>query len=232
MPTWQPHLPALALSDVESLVCLGQSFVQVLDRAKSRPWLAQAIARCRIRICVQAANVFAAEFLDSPSSRQPMPLTSFPAWLGHSIVKPMFVNNLHCDFPLMNLQPHKSALPIYPTVGMAANTLRHCFGQLAKVCTSCTFNTVTNHPHQKNPTPSLDRFEVPLHRICSSSHSMFLPTKPLALPTFNNKFSPLNLRQPVSKPSCDTFCFWLVSFPQMSNTSYSQAYFTKFRCHS
>jgi len=98
MPTWQPHLPALASSAIESLVCLGQSFVQVLDRAKSSPWLAQAVARCRIRICVQAANVFAAEFLDRPRSRQPMPLTSFPAWLGHSIVKPMFVNNLRCWF--------------------------------------------------------------------------------------------------------------------------------------
>jgi hypothetical protein len=47
---------------------------------------------------VHAANVFAAEFLDSPSSRLPMPLTSFSAWLGHSIVKPMFVNNLRCRF--------------------------------------------------------------------------------------------------------------------------------------
>jgi hypothetical protein len=135
------------------------------------------------------------------------------------------------DFPLTNLQPHKSALPISPTVGMAASTLRPYFGQPAKVCTSCTFNNVTNHPYQKNLMPSSDRFEVPLHRICSSSHSMFLPTKPLALPTFNNKFSPPNLRQPVSKPSCDIFCFWLVSFPQMSNISYSQACFAKFRCH-
>jgi len=90
------------------------------------------------------------------------------------------------DFPLTNLQPHKSALPIYPTIGIAASTLRPCFGQPAEVCTSCTFNTVTNHPYQKNSTPSSDRFEVPLHCICSSSHSMFLPTKPLALPTFNN----------------------------------------------
>jgi len=47
------------------------------------------------------------------------------------------------DFPLTNLKPHKSALPIYPTVGMAANTLRHCFGQPAEVCTLCTFNTIT-----------------------------------------------------------------------------------------
>jgi hypothetical protein len=54
--------------------------------------------RCRIHICVRVANVFAAEFLDSPCSRQPMPLTSFPAWLGHSIVKPMFINNLRCRF--------------------------------------------------------------------------------------------------------------------------------------
>jgi hypothetical protein len=62
--------------------------------------------RCRIRICVQAANVFAAEFLDSPCSRQPKPLTSFPAWLGHSIVKPMFVNNLRCRFfPLLAWLP-------------------------------------------------------------------------------------------------------------------------------
>jgi hypothetical protein len=54
--------------------------------------------RCRIHIYVRVANVVAAEFLDSPCSRQPMPLTSFPAWLGHSIVKPMFINNLRCRF--------------------------------------------------------------------------------------------------------------------------------------
>ena len=62
-------------------------------------------------------------------------------------------------FPLTNLQPHKSTLPISPTDGMAASTLRPCFGQPAEACTSCTFDTVTNHPHQKNPTPSSDRFE-------------------------------------------------------------------------
>jgi hypothetical protein len=70
----------------------------------------------------------------------------------------MFVNNLRCrfsfdeftatqicatDFPLTNLQLHKSALTIYLLVGMAASTLRHCFGQPAEVCTSCTFDTVT-----------------------------------------------------------------------------------------
>jgi len=46
-------------------------------------------------------------------------------------------------FPLTNLQPHKSALTISPTDGMAASTLRPCFGQLAEACTSCTFDTVT-----------------------------------------------------------------------------------------
>jgi hypothetical protein len=45
---------------------------------------------------VQAANIFAAEFLDNPISRQPIPLTSFPAW--HSIIKLIFVNNLRCRF--------------------------------------------------------------------------------------------------------------------------------------
>jgi hypothetical protein len=47
------------------------------------------------------------------------------------------------DFPLTNLQPHKSALPISPIVGMAASTLRPCFGQPAEVCIPCTFDTVT-----------------------------------------------------------------------------------------
>jgi hypothetical protein len=47
------------------------------------------------------------------------------------------------DFPLTNLQPHKFALSIYPIIGMAASTLRHYFGQPAEVCTSCTFDTIT-----------------------------------------------------------------------------------------
>jgi hypothetical protein len=45
---------------------------------------------------MQASNVFATKFLDSPNSRQPIPLMSFPVWLGYSIVKPMFVINLRC----------------------------------------------------------------------------------------------------------------------------------------
>jgi hypothetical protein len=94
---------------------------------------------------VQAANVFAAEFLDNPSSRLPMPLTSFLAWLGHSIVKPIFVNNLRCRFFFdePTAAENKSALPISAPVGMAASTLRACFGQPAEVCIPYIFDTVT-----------------------------------------------------------------------------------------
>jgi hypothetical protein len=61
---------------------------------------------CRIQICVQVANVCAAKFLDSPCSHQSIPLTSFPAWLRHSSVQPMFVNNLRCQFfPLLAWLP-------------------------------------------------------------------------------------------------------------------------------
>jgi hypothetical protein len=56
---------------------------------------------------------------------------------------PCLSNNLHCWFSLTNLQLHKYALPIYPTVGMTVSTLRHCFGQPTEVCTSCTFDIVT-----------------------------------------------------------------------------------------
>jgi hypothetical protein len=77
---------------------------------------------------VQDANVCTAEFRDSPNSRQPIPLTSFAAWLGHSIVQPMFVNNLCCRFSFDEPKAAKSALPIYVPVGMAASIPRHCFG--------------------------------------------------------------------------------------------------------
>jgi hypothetical protein len=70
MPTWQPQLPALAASFGESFTCLWQSLVQVLHSAKSSPWLAQAAARCRIRICMQTANSYAAEF--ASACRLPM----------------------------------------------------------------------------------------------------------------------------------------------------------------
>jgi len=66
------------------------------------------------------------------------------------------------DFPLTNLQPHKSALPISPTVGMVASTLRPCFGQPVEVCTSCTFNTVT----VGYPTPWALSFAAIVTAIC------------------------------------------------------------------
>jgi len=172
-----------------SLTCLGQSFFQVLDRAKSNQRLAHAVARCRIRICVQAANVCAAEF--ASACRLPMSallnsvtalvLVNLSPWRvllpGLDIPSSSPCSSTICaaDFPLTNLQLHKYALPIYAPVSMAASTPRHCFRQPVEVCTSCTFDTVSNDPHQKNPTPSSDRFKVPLHRICSSSQSMFLP---------------------------------------------------------
>jgi hypothetical protein len=157
MPTWQPHLPALAASAVESLVCLGQSFVQVSNRAKSNPWLAQAVARCRIRICVQAANVCAVEFASAcrlpmsslPNSSTAPVLISLSPWqvflpgLDIPASSPCLSTICAADFPLTNLQPHKFALSIYPIIGMAASTLRHYFGQPAEVCTSCTFDTIT-----------------------------------------------------------------------------------------
>jgi len=87
----------------------------------------------------------AAKFHDNPNSHQPIPLTSFLAWPGQSIIQSCSSTICAVNFSLTNLQLHKSALPIYPPVGMAANTPRHCFGQPAVLCTSYTFDTVTNH---------------------------------------------------------------------------------------
>jgi hypothetical protein len=135
-------------------------------------------------------------------------------------------------FPLTNLQPHKSALTISPTDGMAASTLRPCFGQPAEACTSCTFDTVTNHPHQKNPTPSSDRFEVPLHRICSSSQSMFLRTKPLSFSHIQQQIPSESLSTCFKKPSCDTFCFGSLVFHKCQTHHTRKHVFAKFRCHA
>jgi hypothetical protein len=87
----------------------------------------------------------AAKFHDNPNSHQPIPLTSFLAWPEQSIIQSCSSTICAVNFSLTNLQLHKSALPIYPPVGMAANTPRHCFGQPAILCTSYTFDTVTNH---------------------------------------------------------------------------------------
>ena len=159
MPTYQPQLPVLAASTVESLACLGQSYVQLSDCAKSNQRLAQAVVRCRICIRVQAVNVCVAEFTSAcrlPMFVLPNPATSpvlvslspwrvFLLGLDNPSSSPCSSTIFVADFSLTNLQLHKSALLIYPTVGMAASTLRHCFGQHAEVCTSCTFDTVTVH---------------------------------------------------------------------------------------
>jgi len=99
---------------------------------------------CRIRICVQDVNVYAAEFRDSPSSHQPIPpWRVLLSGLDIPSSSPCSSTIYAADFPLTNLQLHKSALPIYAPVGMAASTPRHCFGQSAEICTSCKFDTVT-----------------------------------------------------------------------------------------
>jgi len=99
------------------LVQHRQSLVQVSDRAKSTPWLAQAVARCRIRICwfsltnllssacpldefsglvrpVQRPThvrrkICTADFPRQTYFRQRVPLTNFPAWPGQSSVQPV-----------------------------------------------------------------------------------------------------------------------------------------------
>ena len=84
----------------------------------------------------------AAEFASAcglPMSSQPNSLTapvliSLCPWrvflpsLDISSSSPCSSTICAADFSLTNLQSHKSALPIYSPVSMAANTLRHCFG--------------------------------------------------------------------------------------------------------
>jgi len=101
------------------------------------------------------------------------PLMNFPTWPRESSIQPMFVK--------------QSALLIFPNEPIdekicVANFFhcwdecqhqKHYFRQPAKVCTSWIFDIVTNHPHQKNPTPLLEKLEVPLHHICYLSHRCF-----------------------------------------------------------
>jgi len=146
MPTWQPQLPALAASSSESFTCLGQSFVQVSDRAKSSPWLAQAAARCWIRICVQAVNSCAAEFASTcrlpmsslPNSSAAPVLVSLSPWRvflrGLDSPSSSQCSSTICaaDFPLTNLQPHKSALPISPLLAWLPAPSRPVLASLSK----------------------------------------------------------------------------------------------------
>jgi len=90
---WAVLCPSFRSCQVEPLTCTNY---YALPNSHLRAGC--QFLRCRIRICMQASNVFATKFLDSPSSRQPIPLMSFPVWLGYSIVKPMFVINLRCWF--------------------------------------------------------------------------------------------------------------------------------------
>ena len=129
-----------------SLTCLGQSFFQVLDRAKSNQRLAQVVARYQIHICVQAANVCAAEF--TSACRMPMSallnsatapiLVNLSPWrvllLGLDIPSssPCSSTIYAADFPLTNLKLQKVALPIYVPVDMTTSTLDTVLDNLPK----------------------------------------------------------------------------------------------------
>jgi hypothetical protein len=228
VPTWQPQLPVLvafAAGLSHALDSPSSKFQIVPSQTNDLHKLLRAAeftSACRLPMSA-LSNFATASVLVSLS----------PWWvflLGLDSPSSNTCSSTICpaDFSLTNLQLHKSALPIYPNIGMAASTLRHYFGQPAEVCTSCTFDTVTNHPHQKNLMPSSDRFEVPLHRICSSQSMFLLPTKPLALPTFNNN-SVHRISSTCFKTELWHHSVWPVSFPQMSNISYSQACFHEVR---
>ena len=183
--------------------------------------------RCRILRQPQFSSAYAPDEFSHLAWTFPRP---FSPGLDIPSPSPCSSTISAADFPLTNLQPHKSALPIYPIVGMAASALRPHFGQPAEACTPCTFNTVTNHPHQKNPTPSSDRLEVPSHLICSSSPSMFLPMKPLSFVHISTTIQPNEFRQFVTKPSCDTFCLvrWFFHQCQFHTRKHVSM---KLRCH-
>jgi len=144
MPTWQPQLPALVASSGESFTCLGQSFVQVLHHVPSRANDLHKLLR--------AAEFASACRLPIPalpnSSTAPVLVSLSPWWVflrGLDSPSSSQCSSIICaaDFPLTNLQSHKSMLPISPTAGMATSILRPWFGQPAEMCIPCTFDTVT-----------------------------------------------------------------------------------------
>ena len=90
---WTVLRPSFRLCQVEPTTCTSRCALP-----NSHLHAGCQCLRCQIHICVQDANVCTAEFRDSPNSHQPIPLISFVVWFGHSIVQPMFVNNLCCRF--------------------------------------------------------------------------------------------------------------------------------------
>jgi len=105
---------------------------------------------CTSRCALPNSHMYAGcQFMRCRIPRQPLFSSAYTHWrvflpgLDIPASSPCSSTICAADFSLTNLQPHKSALSIYPTVVITASTLRHCFGQPAEVCTSCTFDTVT-----------------------------------------------------------------------------------------
>jgi len=100
------------------------------------------------------------QFLRCRIPRQPMLLTSFPAWLGHSIVKPMFVNNLRCRFiPLLAWLP--------ATLGTVLDSLPKCAPRACLTLLQSTPTKRTWCPRQTDSKYPRTVF-VPRHNPCFS----------------------------------------------------------------
>ena len=143
---WTVLRPSFRSCQVEPLTCTS------LLRAAESASAGKLPMRCRIRICVLPISALPNSHLRAGCPclrcrilRQSQFSSAYPPDKAWTVPRPAHVRQQSAlpIFPLTNLQPHKSALTISPTDGMAASTLRPCFGQPAEACTSCTFDTVT-----------------------------------------------------------------------------------------
>jgi hypothetical protein len=118
----------------------------------------------------------------------------------------------------------KYVLPIFSTVGMSASTKNTNLDNLPKCAHHEYLTLLQTTPTKRTRRPRWKNLKYP----CTTSVTCHIHVSPYKTSNFariQQQFNPLNLHQLVSKPSCDTILFWLVSFPQMPNTSYSQACF-------
>jgi len=135
MPTWQPQLPALAASPAglsHALDSPSSTFQIVPSRTNDLHKSLRVVefaSVCRL-LMFALLNSVTAPVLVSLSSWRVF-LLSLDSLSSSSCSLTICT----VDFPFTNLQPHKSTLLIYPTVDMAVSTLRHYFGQPAKICT-------------------------------------------------------------------------------------------------
>ena len=199
--------------------------------------------KSRTAYCPDLSSAPAADFIDAAEFLDAADLTSaaeFPtvplchpstvsSSLEHSSPKPQ-LSSAYCLASCCVLPHTHSADFRYCHAGChPVATVQQCFSSAYALT---DFNPVTNLPHQKNPTPSSDRFEVPLHRICSSSQSMFLRTKPLSFSHIQQQIPSESLSTCFKKPSCDTFCFGSLVFHKCQTHHTRKHVFAKFRCHA